>query len=127
MDDRNIEYGLKKLIGVFAITQDSCFRQWRMRTTDGNFLLGFSTGYIKNVETINFDTTITSVTTKLINLTGVSGVSTYNVGASKAIVKLSETKYRVLIGPFNDIKSLQNSFEKMGIFNFENLEVLDNV
>ncbi|MDC3087693.1 hypothetical protein OA339_00985 [Candidatus Pelagibacter sp.] len=43
------------------------------------------------------------------------------------IVKLSETKYRVLIGPFNDIKSLQNSFEKMNIFNFENLEVLDDV
>jgi len=59
-------------------------------TTDGNFLLGFSTGYIKNVETINFDTTATSVTTKMINLTGVSGVTTYNIGASKAIVKLSE-------------------------------------
>ena len=44
-----------------------------------------------------------------------------------SIVKLSETKYRVLIGPFNDIKSLQNSFEKMDIFNFENLEVLYNV
>ena len=43
------------------------------------------------------------------------------------IKKLSNTKYRVLIGPFNDIKSLQNSFEKMSIFNFENLEVLDNV
>ena len=42
------------------------------------------------------------------------------------IVKISETKYRVLIGPFNDIKSLRNSFEKMSIFNFENLEVLDN-
>ena len=25
------------------------------------------------------------------------------------IIKLSETKYRVLIGPFNDIKSLENS------------------
>ena len=43
------------------------------------------------------------------------------------IVKLSETKYRVLIGPFNDIKSLRNSFEKMGLFNFENLEILNNV
>jgi hypothetical protein len=59
-------------------------------TTDGNFLLGFSTGYIKNVETLNFDTTATSVTTKLINLTGVSGVETFNIGASKANVKLSE-------------------------------------
>jgi len=58
--------------------------------TDGNFLLGFSTGYIKNVETLNFNTTVTSVTTKLINLTGVSGVETFNIGASKANVKLSE-------------------------------------
>ena len=28
------------------------------------------------------------------------------------IHKLSKTKYRVLIGPFNDIKSLKESFEK---------------
>ncbi len=43
------------------------------------------------------------------------------------IVKLSETKYRVLIGPFNDIKSLEKSFEKMNSLNFENLEILKNV
>ena len=43
------------------------------------------------------------------------------------IVKLSETNYRVLIGPFNDIKSLRDSFEKMSSFNFENLQILKNV
>ena len=43
------------------------------------------------------------------------------------IIKLSETKYRVLIGPFNDIKSLKDSFEKMNSLNFENLEILKNV
>ncbi len=43
------------------------------------------------------------------------------------IMRLSETKYRVLIGPFNDIKSLKNSFEKMSFLNFENLEILNNV
>ena len=43
------------------------------------------------------------------------------------IIKLSQTKYRVLIGPFNDIKSLKRSFDKMNIFNFENLEILKNV
>ena len=43
------------------------------------------------------------------------------------IIRLSETKYRVLIGPFNDIKSLRNSFEKMKTFNFENLEIIKNV
>ena len=43
------------------------------------------------------------------------------------IIKLSKTKYRVLIGPFNDIKSIKESFEKMKSFNFENLEILKNV
>ena len=43
------------------------------------------------------------------------------------IVKLSKTKYRLLIGPFNDIKSLQESFDKMNLLNFENLEVIKNV
>ena len=43
------------------------------------------------------------------------------------IIKLSKTKYRVLIGPFNDIKSLKDSFEKMNSLNFENLEILKNV
>ena len=43
------------------------------------------------------------------------------------IIKLSETKYRVLIGPFNDIKSLKETFEKMNLLEFENLEILKNV
>ena len=43
------------------------------------------------------------------------------------IIKLSKTKYRVLIGPFNDIKSLETYFEKMKLLNFENLEILRNV
>ena len=42
------------------------------------------------------------------------------------IVKISKTKYRVLIGPFNDIKSLRESFEKIDVLNFENLEILNN-
>jgi len=42
------------------------------------------------------------------------------------IFKLSETKYRLLIGPFNDIKSLKKTFENMNLFNFENLEILKN-
>ena len=44
-----------------------------------------------------------------------------------SLIKLSETNYRVLLGPFNDIKSLKESFEKMNSFYFENLEILKNV
>jgi len=42
------------------------------------------------------------------------------------ISKLSKTKFRVLIGPFNDIKSLKDSFENLNSFDFENLEILKN-
>jgi hypothetical protein len=43
------------------------------------------------------------------------------------ILQLSKTNYRVLIGPFNDIYSLKESFEKMNSLYFENLELLKNV
>jgi len=43
------------------------------------------------------------------------------------IIQLSKTNYRVLIGPFNDIKSLKESFEKMKLLYFENLEIIKNV
>ena len=43
------------------------------------------------------------------------------------VIKISKTRFRVLIGPFNDIKSLEESFEKMKSLNFENIEILKNV
>jgi len=43
------------------------------------------------------------------------------------IKKLSNTKYRVLIGPFNDIKKLEESFNEIKSLNFENLVILKNV
>ncbi len=43
------------------------------------------------------------------------------------IKKITNTKYRVLIGPFNDIKKLENSFNEIKSLNFENIEILKNV
>ena len=40
------------------------------------------------------------------------------------IKKLSKTKYRVLLGPFNDIKKLEKSFNEIKLLEFENLEIL---
>ena len=40
------------------------------------------------------------------------------------IKKISKTKYRVLLGPFNDIKKLERSFDKIKLLEFENLEIL---
>ena len=46
---------------------------------------------------------------------------------NSVIKKLSQTKYRVLLGPFNDIKKLEKSFNKIKILEFENLEILKDV
>ncbi len=43
------------------------------------------------------------------------------------IKKLSKNKYRVLLGPFNDIKKLEKSFNEIKVLNFENIEILKDV
>ncbi|MDC0876387.1 SPOR domain-containing protein [Candidatus Pelagibacter sp.] len=43
------------------------------------------------------------------------------------IKKISNTKYRVLIGPFSDIKKLEESFNEIKALSFENIEILKNV
>ena len=43
------------------------------------------------------------------------------------IKKLSKTKYRVLLGPFNDIKKLEDSFNKIKLLNFKNIEIIRDV
>ena len=42
------------------------------------------------------------------------------------IIKLSDKNYRVLIGPFNDIRIMQVTFDQMKKLNFENLQILRN-
>ena len=43
------------------------------------------------------------------------------------IKKLSQTKYRVLLGPFNDIKKIQETFDEIEKLNFENLKIIKDV
>ncbi|MDC1176516.1 SPOR domain-containing protein [Candidatus Pelagibacter sp.] len=43
------------------------------------------------------------------------------------IKTISKTKYRVLLGPFNDIKKLENSFNEIKSLDFENIEILKDV
>ena len=43
------------------------------------------------------------------------------------IKKLSKTKYRVLLGPFDDIKKIEDTFNEIKLLDFENLEILENV
>ena len=46
---------------------------------------------------------------------------------NNAVVKnLSKTQYRVIIGPFDDINSLQKAFNDINILEFENIEIIKN-
>ena len=40
------------------------------------------------------------------------------------ILKLSDTNYRVYLGPFKDLKSLKKAFNDIQIINFENIEII---
>ena len=42
------------------------------------------------------------------------------------IKKINEKKYRVYAGPFNNINSLQKSFNDISILDFENIEIIKN-
>ena len=43
------------------------------------------------------------------------------------IKKITNTKYRVLIGPFSDIRNLEKSYNEIKSLDFENLEILNDV
>jgi hypothetical protein len=43
------------------------------------------------------------------------------------IKTISNTKYRVLLGPFDDIKKLEDSFNEIKSLDFENIEILKDV
>ena len=42
------------------------------------------------------------------------------------IKKISDKKYRVYLGPFDNINSLQKSYNDINILNFENIEIIKN-
>ena len=42
------------------------------------------------------------------------------------IKKITDKKYRVYLGPFNNINSLQKSYNDISILEFENIEIIKN-
>jgi hypothetical protein len=59
-----------------------------------------------------------SMTSRIINETNIR---------NPVIKTISNTKYRVLLGPFNDIKKLEDSFNEIKSLDFENIEILKDV
>ena len=42
------------------------------------------------------------------------------------VQNLSDTQYRVFLGPFDNINSLQKAFNDINVLQFENIEIIKN-
>ena len=73
--------------------------------------------YIIKVADFYFKDTAQSMVNKIIKETNVKKVKIQN---------LSDTKYRVFLGPYFNIKALQKGFNGINILGFENIEIIRN-
>jgi len=55
-----------------------------------------------------------------------SRIKTESLIENPKIKKISDKKYRVYLGPFNNINSLQKSYNDISILEFENIEIIRN-
>ena len=53
-------------------------------------------------------------------------IITESLTKNTKIKKISDNKYRVYLGPFNNINSLQKSYNDISILEFENIEIIKN-
>ena len=56
----------------------------------------------------------------------INRIKTESYGKNPKIEKISNKKYRVYLGPFNNINTLQNSYNDISILQFENIEIIKN-
>ena len=55
---------------------------------------------------------------KILNESSISNVN---------VKEISKNKFRVILGPYLDLKSLKKEYNKLHKFNFENIEIIKNV
>jgi hypothetical protein len=56
----------------------------------------------------------------------VNRIKNQSAAENPKIKKISNKKYRVYLGPFNNINSLQKSYNDISILEFENIEIIKN-
>jgi len=56
----------------------------------------------------------------------INRIEATNLITKPKVKKISDKKYRVYLGPFDNIKSLQKSYNDINILEFENIEIIKN-
>ena len=85
------------------------------KKTDNRKVVKFD--YLIKVADFYFEKTAKSMKKRIINETKIRNVK---------IKKINSTQYRVFLGPYTNINSLQKDFNDINILQFENIEILKN-
>ena len=89
--------------GIKIVNLDNANKIKKKSTKNGNFK------YSIKIADFYYRQSAQNMTERIINETNIK----YTL-----IKKISETKYRVLLGPFNDIKKLEDSFNEIKLLKF---------
>jgi len=73
--------------------------------------------YLIKIADFFYDNTAQLMVNRIINETEIR---------NPRVKKIDKEKYRVFLGPFNNINSLQKSYNDIGILKFENIEIIRN-
>ena len=88
-----------------------------IKETNTNNEISKKFSYTIKIADFYFNDTASLLIDRIINETLIEDVK---------IKKIDEKKYRVYAGPFNNISSLQKSFNDISILEFENIEIIKN-
>ena len=84
---------------------------------DNNKILKIKFSYEIKIADFFYNDTAKLMVDRIVNETGVR---------NSKIKKINKEKYRVFLGPFNNINSLQKSYNAISILEFENIEIIRN-
>ena len=71
--------------------------------------------YIIKIADFYFEKSAAQMKTRVLNETSIKKVN---------INKLSKNKFRVYLGPFNNLNSLKNSFNAINVLQFDTIEII---
>ena len=96
-------------ISVYNLNDSVQKNEKKIKKSKFNYIIKIADFYFKN--------SAKSMIDRIKNETSVSNVRIQN---------LSNTQYRVFLGPFNNLNSLQKAFNDISILEFENIEIIKN-
>ena len=110
-------YNEEKNVAIKAPVDDISINDLNKKNTDDKKIYNTKFSYTIKVADFYFNDTA---------LMMLNRIKTESLIKDPKINKISNKKYRVYLGPFNNINSLQKSYNDISILKFENIEIMKN-